>query len=76
LLVEVNPAPPVSGTILFNWDTDSDRDILTGKNTAENYPVFRLVTDHVAWSTVKFHPPSKTFIDETRGRSDTICTVS
>merc|ERR1711865_960245 len=57
LLVEINPPPPVSGTVLFRWDNEEDRSILTGRREMETQ--LRLVEKPVPWATVAFHPPLK-----------------
>jgi len=69
LLVEINPPPPVSGTVLFNWNDADDRALLTGQSTGgSTLPVLRLVETAVPWESVPFHPPLKSFADSLRGR--------
>lgn len=70
LLIEINPPPPVAGTILFDWSDTGDRDLLMGKcaHKACHGPVLRLVESPVPWSSIPFHPPLKQFVDSLRGR--------
>jgi len=73
LLVEINPPPPVSGTILFDWDRAKDRAILEGTAarsvaTEPALPEMRLVEKPVPWEAVPFHKPLKDLVDKLRGR--------
>lgn len=77
LLVEVNPAPPVAGTILFDWKNPKDRAILCRssencKDSASPTCELRLFERPVLWASIPFHPPLKEFADEFRGRSSFI----
>ena len=67
VLVEINPAPPVAGTILFDWESPIDQALLQG-NGADHSCVLRLVEQPVGWSSIPFHPPLKQFADDVRGR--------
>merc|ERR1712048_1449542 len=58
LLIEINPPPPVAGTVLFSWDDARDRAVITGRSgNGENYPCLRLVEKSVPWTKVQLHPP-------------------
>lgn len=74
LLVEINPPPPVSGTVLFRWADEVDRAILTGSSHVETQ--LRLVEKPVPWSTVAFHPPLKALVDELRGRKSRLASCA
>ena len=67
VLVEINPAPPVAGTILFDWESPIDQALLQGKGV-DHSCVLRLVEEPVGWSSIPFHPPLKQFADDIRGR--------
>jgi len=73
ILVELNPAPPVSGTILFDWEKPSDKALIS---TPSDSCTLRLVEKDVSWKSVGFHPPLKTFFDELRGRKQSSCALS
>lgn len=73
-LVEVNPPPPVAGTILFDWEDPKDRALLkpsakSEEDEADPICALRLVARPVPWSSIPFHPPLKAFADRIRGRS-------
>lgn len=66
LLIEINPPPPVAGAVLFDWNKDHDRAILTGQSTDST--CVRLVEKHMPWANINFHPPTKEYVDRLRGR--------
>merc|ERR1712232_485282 len=69
LLIEINPPPPVAGTVLFDWKSDRDRAILMGESdTGTGSPCLRLAERQMSWAKVDFHPPAKGFVDMLRGR--------
>jgi len=68
LLIEINPAPPVAGTILFNWQDKQDRVILTTHRNPEDLPCVRVVKKPIAWRDTPFHPPLKAHVDALRHR--------
>lgn len=75
IVIEINPPPPVAGTILFDWNDPADRDIILGKSSGSC--VTRLVEEDVRWENIPFHPPLKAFAEGVRGRpSRQRCTLS
>lgn len=64
LLIEINPPPPISGTVLFDYS----RDRMQLTSSSSGLPALRLVERPVPWHSVPFHPPIKELVDELRGR--------
>jgi len=74
LLIEINPPPPVAGTVLFDWKKEGDRAILIGRGDAgTDSTCVRLVKKQMPWTKVDFHPPAKQLVDALRGRRRRKC---
>lgn len=72
ILVEINPGPPVAGTVLFDWEDEEDRALLTRDPKVEGVllsRIFRLVEKPVPWRSIPFHAPLKALAEEARGRT-------
>lgn len=67
ILIEINPPPPVAGTILFDWKNAADRALIEASEPAAPC-VLRLVEEAVALDDTDFHPPLRHYIDQLRGR--------
>lgn len=69
LLIEINPPPPIAGTVLFDWNNAKDRALLMGDVRAGTaLPAVRLVENPVPWTSVPFHPPLRQLVDSLRRR--------